>query len=406
MLENQNIICFGPSDWWGMNPSCTTHIMQRLARKNRVLYINPFSSDLLGATKSRITKRFIRKIKSIVKFLRRVEKSLYVFSPLFLPFQGKRVIDALNNFLLRLQIKTVCPLLRMSKPILWIENLRAADTLKWFDPIIVVYHVSDLFEECSYTKNKEVLHKREEKLRKRSDVVICVSKKLYDAKAAQRDNVFYLPHGVDFELFHEAAKDGGNSIKELANVPRPIAGYYGTLTNHNDIELLQYCATHLPGISFVLAGQITGGDYSKLMELPNVYYLGWVPYARIPFLCAGFDVCMLQWKMGEWIRCCNPLKMFEYMASGRPIISVAIKEAMLYSDIISIAHNKEEFCDAIRWELQNGTPERARKRVEITRAHSWDKHVEKISELITKTIAMKQTGQFHSAGQPLEEVRR
>jgi glycosyltransferase involved in cell wall biosynthesis len=159
------------------------------------------------------------------------------------------------------------------------------------------------------------------------------------------------------------------------------------MTAYNDIELLLWCAQKLPDVSFVFAGQITGGDYSELKKLSNVYFLGRVPYEKIPQLCADFDVCMLQWKMDEWIESCNPLKMFEYMASGRPIVSVPIKEAMQYSDIISIAHNKEEFCKAIRWELQNDTVERSRKRVEIAGKHSWDNHVEKLSDLITQTMS-------------------
>jgi glycosyltransferase involved in cell wall biosynthesis len=178
------------------------------------------------------------------------------------------------------------------------------------------------------------------------------------------------------------------------------------MTAHNDIELLLWCARNLPDVSFVFAGQITGGDYSGLKRLDNVYFLGRIPYEKIPKLCASFDVCMLQWKMNEWIRCCNPLKMFEYMASGKPIVSVPIEEAKQYSDIISIAHSKEQFAEAIRWELQNDTTERARKRIEIAKNHSWDEHVEKISELIENTITTKQSGRFHLASQSLGEISR
>ena len=222
-------------------------------------------------------------------------------------------------------------------------------------------------------------------------------------KKAQRNNVFYIPHGVDFELFREAAQKR-ERIKELAGVPKPTAGYFGTMTAHNDIELLLWCARKLPNVSFVLAGQITGGDYSQLKQMNNVYFLGRLPYEKIPQLCAYFDVCMLQWKMSEWIECCNPLKMFEYMASGKPIVSVPIKEAMQYSDIISIAHSKEQFTDAIRWELLNDTPERAERRIEIAREHSWDKHVEKISELIVNTIATRQSEQFCTVGKSVREI--
>jgi glycosyltransferase involved in cell wall biosynthesis len=389
-LEGRNIICFAPTDWWSMNPSCTTHIMKRLSCKNKVLYINPFSSDFLGASKTKIARRFIRKFKSIVKFLRRVHKNLYVFSPIFLPFQGERTIDALNNFLLKLQIKTVCSVLGMSKPLLWIENLRAADLLELFQPLATIYHVSDLFVEDEYVANQKVLHEREKKISDASDILICVSRRLYEAKACRRGNVFYIPHGVDFELFSQAANNDKN-IEELAHIPRPIAGYYGTLTASNDIELLQYCAVNLRNVSFVFAGQITGGNYEELAKLPNVYFIGKLPYEKIPPLCASFDVCLLQWKMDKWIKFCNPLKFFEYMASGNPIVSVPIDEvADKYSDLVSVAKTKEEYCDAIKRELQNDTLQRSRRRIEIAKEHSWDNQVEKISGLIMDIINSKQ----------------
>jgi glycosyltransferase involved in cell wall biosynthesis len=150
----------------------------------------------------------------------------------------------------------------------------------------------------------------------------------------------------------------------------------------------------LKDVTFVFAGQITGGDYDELARSPNVIFLGQLPYEEIPALCATFDVCLLPWKMDEWIKQCNPLKLQEYMASGKPIVSVSIREVVdKYSEIISIAHNKEQFANAIRWELQSDTPERSHKRIQIAKDHSWDKHVEKISDLIKKTMATKQAVQ-------------
>jgi glycosyltransferase involved in cell wall biosynthesis len=81
--------------------------------------------------------------------------------------------------------------------------------------------------------------------------------------------------------------------------------------------------------------------------------------------------------------------MLEYMASGKPIVSVEIREAVQYSDIVSVAHNKEQFCRLIQWELLNDTPERARRRVEVARKHSWEKHVEELSDLIIEALAKK-----------------
>lgn len=391
MIQDQDIVCFAPGDWWGMNPSCTTHIMKRLAEKNKVIYINPISSDLFGMSrKKKRVARIIRKLKSVIKLFRRVNHNLYVVSPIFLPVQGTLLLDRVNNVLITMQLKLLQFFLKVKKPILWIGNVRVADFISHFNQQLVVYHVSDRLDECPYTHNKEKLRLRETTISQKSDLIVCVSKKLYEWKKDSKANVHYLPHGVDFTLFREAGEQN-ICLEELDKIPKPIAGYFGTMTANNDIELLLYCAHKLPDVSFVFAGQITGGDYSELLQMPNVYYLGRLPYEKIPFLCAGFDVCMLQWKINAWIRHCNPLKLFEYMASGRPIISVHIDEvAEKYSDVISIANNKKEFCNAITWELRNDTAERRNSRIRIAEQHSWDSHIEKLSQIIMDTIAAKQ----------------
>lgn len=367
-----------------MNPSCTTHIIKRLAGANKILYINPFSSDLLGVTKAKrkgFHQRLLRKLKSLTKWLKNPHKNLFVFSPLFIPIQGKKTVDGLNNRLLIWQIKLACWIAGIKKPLLWIENIRAADLLDYFKDAVKIYHVSDLFCHDGYVSNKSIQQLREEKVARASDLIVCVSKELYTLKKEKYNNVYYLPHGVDFELFDKAARQG-TAIEEIQTVPKPIAGYFGTLTGSNDIALWEYCARQLPGVSFVLAGRITGGDYSRLQSMPNIFMPGHLPYDKIPFLCAGFDVCMLNWKMSPWIRSCNPLKMFEYMAAGKPIVSVAIQELEQYSDVVSIASTPEEFCRLLQWELEHDTEQRRLKRIEIARQHDWDQNVSALSGLI------------------------
>jgi len=394
MIEGHDIVCFAPSDWWSMNPSCTTHLMSQFARTNRVLYVNPFSSDLLGGAvahgRKGLAVRIKRKLRSYTKYLRQPEKNLYVLNPFFLPFQGKVGLDALNNLCLRAQIKSISRGLGFHHPLVWMENARAADALGWFRPQATIYHVSDLFAADDYISNERAQRQREARLSSSSDLLICVSRGLYELKRAQRGNVYYLPHGVDFELFRQAA-ERRQLPAEMADIPKPVAGYYGTMTASNDIEMMTYCARNLPHVSFVFAGQITTGDYSELASLPNVHLLGRLPYETIPALCAGFDVCMLQWKACDWIRQCNPLKMLEYMASGNPIVSVEIDEAGQYGDLISMTRSKEEFCQAIQWELENDTPQRRDQRIEVASRHSWANHAEQISQWIEQTMVAKQS---------------
>lgn len=388
MLKNQTIICFAPSDWWGMNPSCTTHIMKRLAVSNKILYVNPFSSDLLGVTKARrkgFAQRLWRKCRSLAKWLKKADDNLYIFSPVFVPVQGKKMCDVLNNRILAWQIKTACRIAGMKDPLLWIENVRAADLLDHFKNSTKIYHVSDLFCHDDYISNQTAQKNREKRISQTADVIICVSKELFTLKKQDHPNVHYLPHGVDFEAYQHAADDG-HIPEEVQHIPHPIAGYFGTLTGSNDIALWEHCAANLPDVSFVLAGRVTGGDYSRLLAMKNVYMPGFIPYEKIPALCAAFDVCMLNWKMSPWIRSCNPLKMFEYMASGRPIVSVAIQEIEQYNELISMAADREEFCRLLRWELTHDTPQRSRQRIEIARQHDWRRKISALSEIIEQTL--------------------
>ena len=405
MLKGQDIVCFGPTDWWGMNPSCGTHIMRNLAKANRVLYVNPISSDLLGIQgRNGFWRRMVRKLKSLLKFARRVSGNLYIVSPIFLPIQGNAVVDWVNNALLKMQVRLFIRLLGFRRPLVWVENVRAADIISSFRRCLIIYHVSDRFDLCPYARNKDKLREREFWMTSNSDLIICVSRKLYESKKKVRSDIYYLPHGVDFELFRKAAENG-ECFEGLLNVPHPIAGYFGTLTAENDTELLKHCAANLRNILFVLAGQITAGDYGELAKMPNVILLGQVPYEKIPALCASFDVCLLPWKMSEWVTYCNPLKLFEYMASGRPIVSVPIGEVVeKYADIVSLARNKEEYCDAIVWELNNDTAERERRRIETAREHSWDNHIEQLSRIISDAVAAKKQRDEFVLTMPVQKV--
>ncbi len=393
MLKNVDIICFGPTDYWGMNPSCATHIMRNLSAANRVVYINPISSDLLGTSYKRgFFTRVFRKAKSMFMVFRKPARNLYVLSPFFLPIQGIASVDKLNNVLLTLQLRLVMNFLKMKSPILWAENVRCAEVIGKFIWPLVIYHVSDRFEECPYTQNNEKLSQREEHVAKNSDLLVCVSKELYRSKLKYKDknsNVYYLPHGVEFSLFNQAAQKQ-RPYPGLRTVTGLIAGYFGTLTEQNDIELLEYCAENLPDVTFVFAGQITAGDYSKLKRMKNTIFPGRVAYEQIPLLCASFDVCLLPWKMNKWIYSCNPLKLFEYMAAGKPIVSVPIEEVVNnYSDIVSVASGKDKFSKAIKWELANDTKERKEKRIAVAQINSWENHAQKLGAMTEATLLKK-----------------
>ncbi|MHC4359218.1 MAG: glycosyltransferase [Planctomycetota bacterium] len=360
--------------------------MHSFACTNKIVYINPVSSDFMGIRGPGFYRRVLRKVKSILKFFRKADHNFYVLSSLFVPLHGLWFIDIFNNALLIIQLRLIMFFLKVKKPILWVENVRCADIMSRFRWEAIIYHISDRFDECPYTHNKEKLRQRERYVSRNSDLLICTSQQLYNLKRKEYDNVYYLPHGADFVLFRRAAENG-RPLRELRHIEHPIAGYFGMLTAQNDIDLLTYCALALPEVNFVFVGHVTAGDYRQLKKQPNVTFFDKMPYEKMPQLCATFDVCLLPWKMTRWIVDCSPLKLFEYMAAGKPIVSVPIPEvADNYADLVSIAYTKEQFSRAIKWELENDSPERRRKRIAIAGANSWENHNKYLSGIIEEFL--------------------
>ena len=159
---------------------------------------------------------------------------------------------------------------------------------------------------------------------------------------------YYLGHGVDYAQFVNAAKNKESCHPELNYLKRPIIGYFGAIDDYaTDMKLFKLVAQSLPGMSFVLIGSSTV-DISDITSLPNVHYFGFRPYEEIPKFGAGFDVGIMPWFQNEWIECCNPIKLKEYLALGIPIVTTPIPQVDEYPNLLSVATTPQEFVAAIR----------------------------------------------------------
>ena len=111
----------------------------------------------------------------------------------------------------------------------------------------------------------------------------------------------------------------------IADLPRPVIGFFGLIADWVDVELMARVAAHFSGGSLVVLGKATT-DVSALERLPNVHLLGREPYADLPAYCKGFDVALNPFRISELTLNANPLKVREYLAAGLPVVSTAIPE--------------------------------------------------------------------------------
>ena len=184
-------------------------------------------------------------------------------------------------------------------------------------------------------------------------IVVVSADKLYEdivKKRKSKKNVVFATNGVDYDFFKNCDKSIGIN-KELLNIKskyKKVIGYYGALAEWFDYDLLKKLASKFPDYAFVLFGikYDTSFDESKINEIKNVYFLGPIKYDILPYNANLFDVCIIPFVINEITLATNPLKVFEYMAMHKPIITTDMPECRKYKSV-NIANNAEEFIKLI-----------------------------------------------------------
>ena len=172
----------------------------------------------------------------------------------------------------------------------------------------------------------------------------------------------------------------------LNGISHPIIGYYGTLTNSNDWNLIKFLAKSKPDYNFVFIGKIREDVDPEVFDFSNIHFLGYKPYKKLPRYLKFFDVCIIFWKVTDWIINSNPLKTKEFLSMGKPIVSVRIYELEKnFHDIIYLCDTKEEFLSSIDSALAEDSNRLPLKRISKVKDNTWEKDACRIIELFEET---------------------
>jgi len=246
------------------------------------------------------------------------------------------------------------------------------------------------FPGFSDAQRKDLLLKEEEAI-KNADKVFSVSIKLFEWSKKNNPNTVYLPNATDFELMKTTQEDGPIA-DELKHFKRPIFGYTGRITPWRiDWALLEKIASMEEEPTVVMIGEVHPQSIplrDKLMEKKNVTFLGPREYYKLPTYYRGFDCCILPHSINNQTASMDPIKLYDYMGSGRPIVTMAVNEAMKFSDVLYIANDHEHFLNLLSktWQTKDHNP---KPQMEIARQNSWTVRVEELVNQITETILAK-----------------
>lgn len=346
------VICFGGVDWWYHNRGhYDLQMMREFSAVVPVLYVNSIGMRPPKVGEGAMFfKRVLRKVKSLGRGLTRVRPNFSVFSPVTLPGGGQGKFGSwLAKTALSFQVRAAARRCGIKKPLVWVACPPGATILDDLKAEKIVYQRTDRFEDFKGVDIQKI-KRFDLELKEKSDLVLFCSRELFNAEKAENPRSVFVDHGVDFETFEKAgilAKESRGEPLDVAHIGRPRVGFIGGIDAHTfDPDLFVQVAKLLPDTNFLMIGACSLPD--GWCPLSNVHLLGQRPYEDVASYMAASDVLIMPWNKSEWIKACNPVKMKEYLAVGKPVVSTYFPEVEYFDRYIAVATDAETFAAKIR----------------------------------------------------------
>ena len=359
-----DLVAFGED--WGRHPSSTQHLIKRIAVDRQVLWVNS-----IGMRRPRLSWHDMNRAVGKVFGNRRAPTPLTpsdtpppgttVTSPFVIPWPGNTAAFAANRRLLQRQIGARMAERGIKRPVLWTSLPTALPVVGTLGERAVVYYCGDDFGALAGVDHEPVLE-MERRLVAKADLILAAS----DVLAARfpKHKTLHVPHGADIALFQTPA----NRASDLPT-DRPVAGFYGSVSSWVDVELMSAVADLMPHWWLVVIGNVET-DVSALASRPNVRLLGRRSHADLPGYAQHWMASLLPFRDNAQIRACNPLKLREYLAAGRPIIATDFPALSPYRDLISVAAGPHAFAAALT--ACTSEPDRAADRRLRVQGETWE----------------------------------
>ncbi len=380
MIEGRDIIIYGGD--WNWFPSVMERFAHQLAPKNRILWV--------GSVSIRRPRFHMYDVKRIGNRLREMfsthdphpnEKILSgKIHPGVIPFYDVPGVKTLNDGLLRKVIAKKMKELDFRNVISLPSTPMVADVIGTLGESSNHYFCLDDYTQ--YDGVYSCVTPLEKVILKKVDSSFALSEPLQKTRIAASGENHYLPMGVDYDMFNNCEK---SIPSDLAEIKRPIAGFFGQIGSYVDIGLIVRCAKAYPDVSFVLMGRPHGHiDISPLTREKNIYFLGLIPYEKIAQYANAFDIALNPRVVNQLSLAMNPLKIVEYLSVGMPVVSTDLPAVRTFSNVVNIADHADHFVELIGTALKDTDISKRKERKSIAEQYSWKNIVERVSGIIER----------------------
>ncbi len=244
----------------------------------------------------------------------------------------------------------------------------------------VIYDCMD--EWSGFPGMGRAIPKAEQRLVRECDLLVVTAQRLYDKWRGLNRPLVLARNGVDHKFYLEHCQPNGL----LGALTHPIVGYYGAIADWFDLELLIQIARLRPNYSFVLLGGVFDTDTSELSRLPNIRLLGQQPYETMPQYLYHFDACLIPFKTNSTTAATDPVKVYEYLSGGKPVVSVALPELEPFRDLLYIADSREDFVTQLDRALTEDDPAMIERRCSFAAENTWQNRYEIIASALRDSV--------------------
>lgn len=374
----KQIVCLSTSNFFPY-PTRKQNVMQRLTDAE-ILYFDPPVSLLAPLKDKAARSRLFACRRQAVKASERI--TVYALPPV-LPFYNKyRWINRLNQKCQARYIRRCMMHHGFTQPLLWCYSPAAVDILPHLSYSGLVYDCVDRHSAYCGLIDPSLVDSEERELAQAADQVFCTAAGLYDTLSAYNPHTKLIPNGVDYDLFSRAAAPVEGKPGAAPYGPR--YGFVGMLQDCVAYDYLLALADARPDAEIVLVGRVMPGvEVEALLRRPNIRLLGLKPQRELPDIMRGFDVCLNLFAPGRLSRDVSPLKFYEYLATGKPLVST--REPLQvndYADLIYIADDIGQFINLCDQAATEDNPSLCTRRMAAAKQASWDNRVRQMEEIL------------------------
>jgi len=363
---------------WGRHPTTAQFLARHLLDSFRIIWINSLGWRTPRLDREDLT-RIVTKLRQAARGPQAPAPNLVVYTPLLVPWYRSGTVRALNAVLVERAIRRLTRRFGFTNYSLVTTIPAAEGVFRRMRDVHRVYYCAD--EHATFPGLRpDLVRHLERNLLQAVDLVVTTSRGLLEAKSTQHQNVTYLPHGVDFDHFSKAADPALAIPEDLRALPRPIIGFHGLIREVLDFGIIDTIARLRPNWSIVLVGNRTF-DAGASPQRPNIHYLGARSHAALPGFVRAFDVCLIPYRLIPTTIYMNPVKLREYLAAGKPVVSTPLPEVLPYREVVQIAATGEEFVSKIEASLREDESLRQR-RIDLMRNESWAARAAELADLL------------------------